>query len=113
MHNYPSDISREQFEIIRSMLEEARKTTKPRKVDLYDVFCAVLYILKGGVQWRMLPMDFPKWTTVYFYFQIWSKPQESGFSILEDVLKKISQPHTYARYKNRVDEFLHSGCTER
>ena len=108
MQDYPSNISREQFEIIRTTLESARKATKPRKVDLYHVFCALLYVLKGGIQWRMLPSDFPKWTTVYFYFQIWSTPQESGFSILEDVLKKIGQPHTYARYKARVDQFLHS-----
>ncbi|MDR1931517.1 MAG: IS5/IS1182 family transposase, partial [Spirochaetales bacterium] len=39
MHNYPSDITREEFEIIRADLESARKTTKPRKIDLYDVFC--------------------------------------------------------------------------
>ena len=44
MHNYPSDISREQFEIIKEDLEEARKKTRPRKTDLYDVFCAVLYV---------------------------------------------------------------------
>ena len=67
MHNYPSDISREEFEIIRSELEGARRTTKPRKIDLYDVFCAVLYLIKSGCQWRMLPSDFPKWSTVYFY----------------------------------------------
>jgi transposase len=108
MQNYPSNISLEQFEIIRETLEGARKTTKPRKVDLYHVFCALLYVLKGGIQWRMLPSDFPKWTTVYFYFQIWSEPRDTGFSILEDVLKKIGQPDTYARYKARIDEFLHS-----
>ena len=39
---YPSDISREQFEFIRQLLEQTRKKTKPRMVDLYDVFCAVL-----------------------------------------------------------------------
>ena len=38
----PSDISREQFEPIGPLLESARKKTAPRKVDLYDVFCAVL-----------------------------------------------------------------------
>ena len=42
---YPSDISREQFAQIQPILESARKKTKPRTVDLYDVFCAVLYVL--------------------------------------------------------------------
>ena len=46
-HSYPSDITREQFKIIRPILESARKKTKPRVVDLYDVFCGVLYILKS------------------------------------------------------------------
>ena len=36
--NYPSDISREQFEKIRLQLESFRKKTKPRTVDLYDVW---------------------------------------------------------------------------
>ena len=62
---YPSDISREQFEPILPILESSRKTTKPRNVDLYDVFCAVLYLLKSGCQWRMIPKDFPKWRTVH------------------------------------------------
>jgi transposase len=58
MHQYPSDISREGFEIIRGDLEQAKKRTKPRKKDLYDIFCAILYLLKSGCQWRMLPADF-------------------------------------------------------
>ena len=41
---YPSDITREQFEHIREDLESAKKRTSPRKVDLYDVFCAVLHL---------------------------------------------------------------------
>ena len=58
-HSYPSDISREQFARILPVLESARRRTKPRTVDLYDVFCGVLYLLKSGCQWRMLPADFP------------------------------------------------------
>ncbi|CCE77676.1 IS5 family transposase [Wolbachia pipientis wAlbB] len=34
--------------------------TKSRKLDLYDIFCGVLYALKSGYQWRMLPKGFPK-----------------------------------------------------
>ncbi|CAA9892313.1 hypothetical protein METHB2_650001 [Candidatus Methylobacter favarea] len=37
---YPSDISREQFEHLRPLLESVRKQTKPRSVDLYKVFLA-------------------------------------------------------------------------
>lgn len=88
MHNYPSDISREEYEIIREDLEGARKITKPRKTDLYDVFCATLYIVKGGIQWRMLPSDFLKWSLVRYYYDIWSKEREDGTTLLSEVLKK-------------------------
>lgn len=85
---YPSDISREQFEPILPVLESARKTTKPRTIDLYDVFCAVLYLLKSGCQWRMIPGDFPKWRTVHSYFQQWSEPPcDEEPSLLEQALK--------------------------
>lgn len=75
---YPSDIKREQFEAIRPLLESARRKTAPRKVELYEVFCAVLYLLRTGCQWRALPSDFPKWRTVHSYFAIWSEPREGA-----------------------------------
>ena len=58
-------------------------------MDLYDVFCGVLYLLKSGCQWRMLPVDFPDWRTCYKYFRQWSeRPGPEKESILEQVLKK-------------------------
>ena len=86
--SYPRDISREQFEVIKPLLESARRKTSPRRVDLYEVFCAVLYLLRSGCQWRMLPDDFPKWRTVHSYFAIWSEPREGG-SLLEQAFKKL------------------------
>jgi len=62
---YPSDITKEQFEQLRSILEIGRKKTASRKVDLYEVFCAILYLLKSGCQWRMPPEVISKWNTVY------------------------------------------------
>jgi len=87
-HNYPSDVSIEQFEKILPILESVRKRTKPRQVDIYEVFCAVLYVLKSGCQWRMMPSDFPKWVTVYSYFAKWTEPDDQGISPLERALKK-------------------------
>jgi transposase len=84
---YPSDVSREQFEEIRALLESARKRTKPRRVDLYEVWCGVLYLLRTGCQWRALPKDFPKWRTVHSYFAQWSEVGEDGVSLLERALK--------------------------
>ena len=55
MHKYPRDIDRSQFTMIAPILESSCKTTSPRTVDLYDVFCGILYVLKSGYQWRTIP----------------------------------------------------------
>jgi transposase len=89
MHKYPSDISRGRFEIIRGDLESAKKTTRPRKSDLYDIFCAVLYLLKNGCSWRAIPSDFPKHSLVRYYYDIWAAEREDGSSLLAEILKKI------------------------
>ncbi len=105
-HSYPSDITREQFDIIRPILESARKSTRPRTIDLFDVFCAVLYILKSGCQWRMLPKEFPKWRTCHYYFSVWSeKMNNESESILEKALKKNSRGNKaekWSRSKNKL-----------
>lgn len=81
---YPSDITRDQFETIRPLLEGFRRKTKPRTVDLYDVFCGILYVLRSGCQWRMLPKDYPPYRTVYTYFRQWgAKPFLDEPSLLE------------------------------
>lgn len=109
---YPSDIKREQFEHIRPLLESARKKTAPRKVDLYDVFCAVLYLLRTGCQWRALPSDFPKWRTVHSYFQIWSEAREEG-SLLEQALKKSGWRGPRETGAQRMQRILDRGRAER
>ena len=40
--SYPSDITREQYEIVRQDIESFRKATHPRDYDLYDILCAIL-----------------------------------------------------------------------
>jgi hypothetical protein len=104
---YPSDITREQFARIRPQLEAARRHTKPRKLDLYDVFCAVLYILKSGCQWSMLPSDFPKKSSVHAYFTIWKEEKDGQPSILEVILKKISWRNSYQQWAERPDQSLY------
>lgn len=95
MH-YPSDITREQFAVIAPILESARKITRPRTLDLYDVFNGVLYVINTGCQWRALPRDYPKWRSVYSYFCIWKEvPEGANESVLDRVLKKIGRSRAY------------------
>jgi transposase len=111
---YPSDISREQFEQIRELLEGSRKKTCPRKVDLYDIFCAVLYLLKNAATWRALPADFPPPSTVRYYFDHWTRiPDEGHMSLLEQALKKIGGARTREQRAAALDELLHRGRTKR
>ena len=92
--NYPSDISRKQFDVIAPKLESFRKRTKPREIDLYDIFCGILYVMTSGCQWRMLPHDYPKWTTVYSYYRQWgAKPIETEPSLLESLLQEEVMAH--------------------
>ena len=87
--SYPSDITREQFEVILPILEGAKKATHPRKYDLYDIFCAVLYLMKEGCTWRAIPHDFPKWENVRYHYDIWAEPDEDGVSLLNGILRML------------------------
>jgi len=92
-HNYPSDITREQYELVREELEYRRVDTKPRDIDLYSVLCAILYLIKGGIQWSMIPSDFPGRGIVRYYYDKWSRPREDGTTTLDRVLKKLVKFH--------------------
>ena len=87
--SYPSDISQERFEKMREELAGAKKVTHPRKYDLYDIFCAILYLLKEGCTWRAIPHDFPKWQNMRYHYDIWASPDEDGVSILDRVLRRL------------------------
>ena len=86
---YPSDITREQFELIREDLEGAKKKTHPRTYELYDIFCAILYLLKEGCSWRAIPHDYPNWQNVRYHYDIWAKADEDGVSLLDRILRKL------------------------
>ena len=44
---------------------------RPRIHSPREILNAIFYILRSGCQWRMLPHDFPRWPTVYYYFRKW------------------------------------------
>ncbi|MBW4541715.1 MAG: IS5 family transposase [Myxacorys chilensis ATA2-1-KO14] len=70
---YPSNLSRDQYDLLRDLLLEAKPGGRPRTVELWAVLNAIFYVLVEGMCWRSLPGDFPAGQTVYTYFRNWRK----------------------------------------
>jgi putative transposase len=70
---YPTDLTDEQWKIMASLIPSDARTGRPRRLSLREVTDAVLYIVRAGCAWRLLPHDFPTWQSVYYYFNKWKK----------------------------------------
>ena len=71
--NYGTDLTDEEWNELRPLLPGAKRMGRPRKRSLREIVDAVFYVQKTGCQWRLMPRDFPPWTTVYTYFDNWKK----------------------------------------
>ena len=70
---YPSDLTDEEWGELAPVFPPAKPGGRPRTVDLREVINGILYVLRSGCSWRMLPHDLPPWETAYKYFRQWSK----------------------------------------
>lgn len=68
---YVSELTLEQYELFASLLKPKPKTGRPRTVDLMHVLQAIVYVLVTGCAWRLLPHEYPPYSTVYYYFRKW------------------------------------------
>jgi putative transposase len=73
MRRYPSDVTDAQWALIEPILRRSGRMGRPVKLDLRQVINALLYWERTGCQWRMLPVDFPNWTSVRYYFDKWTR----------------------------------------
>src|SRR5262249_39148020 len=44
---------------------------RPRLHAVREIFNAIVYVVRSGCAWRLLPHEFPAWQTAYQYFQLW------------------------------------------
>ena len=86
MKKYPSDLTDNQWQVIKDLLENGRR----RRHELREIMNGILYITKSGCQWRMLPKEYAPWQTVYYYFRLWK---------FNGVLKEI---HDFLVHKVRL-----------
>jgi putative transposase len=70
--SYPSDVDDATWELIAPVLAKPTKQGRPRRHSDRVIYNAILYVLRGGSAWRMLPKSFPPWQTVYGRFRTWA-----------------------------------------
>lgn len=54
-------------------MPKERRGGRHRSVAVREILNAIFYVLDNGTKWRSLPHDYPKWQTVYWYFNQWNK----------------------------------------
>jgi transposase len=69
---YPSDVTDEEWELIKPQIAPAKRGGRKRAVDEREIVNAIMYVLSTGCQWRALPKDFPPRSTVWHYLDLWS-----------------------------------------
>jgi len=70
---YPSDLDDEEWALVKPLLAKTSKRGRPQTQDYRVIVNAILYVVKTGCQWRQLPHDYPKWSTVVVYFYRWQR----------------------------------------
>jgi len=75
MPSYPSDLNDNEWEILRKLIPKPSLSLRGRPVSnsKRSIIDGILYIIRSGAAWRMMPNDLPHWKTCYHYFRIWAK----------------------------------------
>jgi len=94
---YQTDLTDSQWELIEPLIPAAKRRGRPRRKDMRPVVNAILYVVVTGVQWRLLPREFPPWQSVYYYFRAWRR--SGDWQRLHDTLR--------ARLRQRVGRHKH------
>ena len=81
---YPSDVSDDEWAFVAPYLTLMREDAPQREHSLREVFNGLRYIMRTGMQWRMMANDLPPWHTVYQQTQRWLKA-----GVFEDMVRDL------------------------
>lgn len=70
---YQTDMTHAQWAQVQRFIPAPKPGGRPAKYARREIINAILYLVRSGCQWRMLPHEFPPWKSVYGYFAAWKK----------------------------------------
>lgn len=68
-----SDLTDEQWKRLDPLIPLPSLEGRPPTVERREIESVILYVLRSGCPWRLLPHEFPAWGTVYDYFRRWER----------------------------------------
>jgi putative transposase len=83
---YPSDLTDAEWEWLKDLIPPETGGGRHRDTNMRRVVDGILYLLRSGCSWRMLPKNFPPYTTVYGYYGRWRK--DGTVRHIHDVLRR-------------------------
>jgi putative transposase len=82
---YATDLTDAEWHILSPFLPAAKPGGRPRTHDVRQIVNAILYVLRTGCHWRLLPHEYPNWKTVYDYF--WKWRQRGLWQTINEILR--------------------------
>jgi len=70
---YPSDLKDGEWALLEALIPVPKPGGRPVKYTRRELVNGILYVVRAGNSWRMLPHDLPPWESVYGYFRRWCK----------------------------------------
>src|SRR6266542_6148509 len=74
---YDTDLTDEQFALWQPRLPRPKRTGRP-PAGLRQVLDGIFYLVRSGCRWRLLPHDFPPWSTVHTWYRRWRQDGTRG-----------------------------------
>jgi putative transposase len=84
---YHTDLTDKQWTLLAPLVPPPKPGGRSRTTNTREVMNAIIYLLRTGCAWRLLPHDFPKWQIVYHYFKRWEK--DGSWTRIHDSLRTI------------------------
>ena len=70
---YPSDLNDEEWAILDPLIPAVKPGGRPAQYTRREIVNGILYVLRSGCAWRMVPHDLPAWDSVFGYYNRWRK----------------------------------------
>jgi len=88
---YPSDLTDQEWERIAPLMPKPGRRGRPREIDFREVINAVRYLVRSGCGWRMLPVHFGAWQTIYAWFR--ELARRFLFQTIHDIELMLDREH--------------------